>query len=151
MQELKDRDEKHEQRIKEMEDKHREKEEKSEIDKRFEKLEQAQKDQFDKLMQKLDGGGQANKSSEVDKLIQEMREKDTKHKEEMDKMKSDIRDMVFEKKIEDLEKNQITKDESYKQDIKTLNEKIDLVGRIPATTAPTKDGLSELEEIGGEA
>ena len=151
-QEMKERDEKHEQRIKDMENKQQAEKEKSETDKRFERLEQSQKDQFEKVMQELKNGGgaQAGKPSEVDKLIQEMKEKDAKHQAELEKMKADIRDMVFEKKIETLESTIVAKDEAYKQDIKTLNEKIELVGRIPPTVAPPKDAVSELEEIGGK-
>lgn len=116
---------------------------------------QEMKSENDKLRQELreseNKRQQELKEAEA-KRLQEQKEAETRRQADMDKIKAEMRDMLFEKKIEKLEEKAAAGQTSVMQEIKSLGDRFELYGRIPQTVpAPErKDAVSELEEIGGK-
>ena len=86
------------------------------------------------------------------KRAQEQKDAETRRQADMDKIKAEMRDMLFEKKIEKLEEKAAAGQTSVMQELKNLSDRVELYGRIPQTVpAPErKDAVSELEEISGK-
>ena len=105
---------------------------------------QEMKSENEKLRQDL-------KDAEAKRVL-EQKEAETRRQADMDKIKAEMRDMLFEKKIEKLEEKAAAGQTSVMQELKNLSDRVELYGRIPQTVpAPErKDAVSELEEIGGK-
>ena len=87
--------------------------------------------------------------AENDKLRQELKDADTKRMAEMDKLKSDMRDMLFEKKIETLEKTQSESINSLANQLSEITQKIEFYKNAPPNPTPeqAKDAIGHLEDL----
>ena len=110
-----------------------------------------------KMMGTLAGDNNNNQPSSVvqdmkaenDKLRQELKDADTKRMAEMDKLRGDMRDMLFEKKIQTLEETNTQTTNSLANQLADINQKIEFYRTSPnATPEQAKDAVSHLEDLG---
>jgi len=109
-----------------------------------------------KMMGNL-AGDNTNQSSSVvqdmktenDKLRQELKDAEIKRIAEMDKLRGDMRGMLFEKKIQTLEETNTQNINSLSNQLADINQKIEFYRTAPtATPEQAKDAITHLEDLG---
>lgn len=88
--------------------------------------------------------------SENEKLRQELKDAEAKRATEMDKLKGDMRDMLFEKKIETLEATNTQTTNGLANQLAEISQRIELFRNPPANATPeqAKDAITHLEDLG---
>lgn len=114
---------------------------------------QEMRNETDKLRQELRDSEakrvQEQKDAEA-KRQQDQKDAETRRQADIDKIKAEMRDMLFEKKIEKLEEKATAAQASVSQELKNLSDKLELYRSIPQAAPEKKDAFSEIEDIGGK-
>lgn len=111
-----------------------------------------------KMMGTLAGTGDNNQPSslmqdmkaENDKLRQDFKDADLKRIAEIDKLRADMKEMIFEKKIQTLEETNTRTADSLANQLADINQKIELYRTAAPNATPeqAKDAVSHLEDLG---